>query len=567
MSRQIRMPDFAGTALVDILANGLAMLIIVIVLSIAARGEREQRTASQVEEVETMMSRRFSTSLVLNSLAASAPAQLHDYRNSPLDQQYDPQTLPIIELHRDFVREFYSGTIWRREALLREPNAMDDWLTGFDLERKGRLRVDVYGIAQFYLAMSILRDHEITVQHWHFLSGGLGLAQAGHCPPGVAAQDCGGTGGGAAGASALPTLAQGGGNDSWPPSDFPGGTAAAATGFSPFPGGAALGPQPGLSSGTGGSSDGGDNFSAGGSFPNARPGAGSQTSGLLGLPWMSGDGRLRFRLSSPESLVPDSDQALNWGEVTPSVEGILTALFDVIGRLQATLDAGASPSALLANFERLLGAALSSPALLDEETRVLVGDLVWELSLNMAYDSSFDSSGTRQEPPLRVIPLELEDRAKTALIIAPNRLLQQVVVGQARHVAKPLPETGRPVLRLNTHPDVWRGLSLPLEWNAILLMSKQQALGRLRWRAVAYIAPEFDDFIIGFAYASIDADGRLVVPAEDNRARLDGRPLLTPYFEPEFGTRGWLVTLYALLVISLLGFGLLMRRLTGPGRK
>ena len=597
MSRPMRMPDFAGTALVDILANGLAMLIIVIVLSIAARGEREQRTASQVEEVETMMSRRFSTSLVLNSLAASAPAQLHDYRNSPLDQQYDPETLPILELHRDFVREFYSGSLWRREALLRAPNVMDDWLTGFTEERKLRVRVDVYDIAQFYLAMSILRDHGITVQHWHFLAGGLGLAQAGQCPPGVAAQDCGGgMGGGAMGNSALPALTQGGGaGDSWPPADFPGagGTDPEAK-LSPFPGGAALGPLAGALSGMGGTGliPGTLGLGAGGmlgSFPNARPGAGtgSQTSGLSGRPGQPGGEAMRFRLSSPESLFEDRGQALSWGDTKPSVVRILAALLEVTSRLQARLDAGVSPSPLLANFQALLRSAFTTPVTLDEDTRNMLSDLAWELSLNMAYDSSLSASGRRQEQPLRLIPHTLEEGAKTALMIAPNRQLQEVFLGQPAQATKPPPETARLILGLNTHPDVWRGLSLSLEWNAILLVPKQRVAPQLsspvsssqpflspplllqdssqelRWRAVAYIAPEFDDFIIGFIYASIDEQGRLLVPAEDNRVRLDGRPLRTSYQAPNFGTRDWLVSLYMLLLICLLGFGFLVRYLLG----
>ena len=89
-----RMPDFAGVALVDILANGVAMLIIVIVVTIAARMEREERYAEQADEVATVMSHKFSTSLVLNSLAASPPARLHDYETSPLDRVLDPRPAP-----------------------------------------------------------------------------------------------------------------------------------------------------------------------------------------------------------------------------------------------------------------------------------------------------------------------------------------------------------------------------------------------------------------------------------------------------------------------------------------
>ena len=189
-----RMPDFAGVALVDILANGVAILIIVIVVTIAARMEREERYAEQADEIAAVMSHKFSTSLVLNSLAASPPARLHDYDASPLDQVLDPDLLPILELHPGFVREFYSGTIWTRRELLEAHGGLGAWLAGFSDERKSRLRVDVYDIPQFYLTMSILREHGIRVFHWHFLAGALSPGEAARCPPGVAAKDCPGGG-------------------------------------------------------------------------------------------------------------------------------------------------------------------------------------------------------------------------------------------------------------------------------------------------------------------------------------------------------------------------------------
>ena len=575
MARARRLPDFAGVALVDILANGLAMLIIVIVLSIASRAEHEERTSAQVEEVETMMSRRFSTSLVLNSLAASPPAQLHDYDNSPLDREHDPHLLPIIELHRHFVREFYTGAVWHREELLREPNAMDAYLTGFDDERKRRLRTDVYDVAQYYLAMSILRDHGIAVRHWHFLPGGLSVAQAGRCPPGVAAKDCAG-GALSEAPPDLPALLSSGGEgnggggegggETWPPPGFPGEGGGGGEGASsaPFPGGAALG---GVGGGLLGAGDGLLRDAPGGagegSFPNARPGrggggdgSGNGLSGLGGNP----DGapqRTRFRLSSPESLREDQDQpALGGANPNPSPDEILAVLLDFTARLQATLDAGASPSALLENFQRRIQFALAAPPKLEGAKRTLVDFLMLEL---WAADDVGDTS------PLEVIASERGARAPTDLIVETNRRLRRVTVARAGEGegggASLLPDATRPTLRMNAHPDVWRGLSLPLERNAILLLPPDpQRREELRWRALAYIAPGFDDFIIGFAYAAIDADGRLAVRAEDNRVRLDGRPLHTPYREALFGARTWLVALYAALVLGLLGLLLLVRR-------
>ena len=191
VARGRRLPDFAGVALVDILANGVAMLIIVVVLSITTRMEREERLVERAEEVVTVMSHRLSTSLVLNSLAASPPARLHDYETSPLDAVYGPEVLPILELHRGFVREFYSGAVWTRRALLAGGNPMSAWLSGLGDAARKRIRVDIYDVDQFYVAMSIFREHGIPIRHWHFVPHRISLAEAARCPPGVAAKDCG----------------------------------------------------------------------------------------------------------------------------------------------------------------------------------------------------------------------------------------------------------------------------------------------------------------------------------------------------------------------------------------
>ena len=191
VARGRRLPDFAGVALVDILANGVAMLIIVVVLSITTRMEREERLVERAEEVVTVMSHRLSTSLVLNSLAASPPARLHDYETSPLDAVYDPEVLPILELHRGFVREFYSGAVWTRRALLAGGNPMSAWLSGLGEAPRMRIRVDIYDVDQFYVAMSIFREHGVAIRHWHFVPHRISLAEAARCPPGVAAKDCG----------------------------------------------------------------------------------------------------------------------------------------------------------------------------------------------------------------------------------------------------------------------------------------------------------------------------------------------------------------------------------------
>ncbi|MCY3973050.1 MAG: hypothetical protein OXF52_02420, partial [Candidatus Dadabacteria bacterium] len=218
MSSRRKLPGVAGMALVDILANGAAMLLIVIVLSIAARVEREEFKAEKTREVASVMSRRFATSLVLNRLTASQPAVLHDYEHSPIDQILDPAVMPILELHRDYAREYYSGRVWPRSVLLADPNPMDEWLSSIPPRTRRRLRMDIYDIGQFYVVMSILREYEATPTHWHFLPARLPIAAARRCPPGVAGKDCpavaAGSGEGGSGQSVGDILASGDGDGS-----------------------------------------------------------------------------------------------------------------------------------------------------------------------------------------------------------------------------------------------------------------------------------------------------------------------------------------------------------------
>ena len=648
-----RMPDFAGVALVDILANGVAMLIIVIVVTIAARMEREERYAEQADEVATVMSHKFSTSLVLNSLAASPPARLHDYETSPLDRVLDPELLPILELHRGFVREFYSGTIWTRRDLLREHGGLGAWVAGFSEEKKARLRVDVYDIPQFYLTMSILREHGIRVFHWHFIPAVLSLAEAARCPPGTAAKDCPGGGGDAP--APLPQLAlddrgSGGLGDldsplHEPPGD--GGRGAGGEGvlrdLAPEGAGSSPGPMPGGvvpgrtgrtdarfgrqaggsgSSGTarggaggmaaagkvGRGGEGGDpgqegsargllsgseaegrsrGFGAGsgsdpdsaatlGSFPGARDGRGEPSAGAgSGRPTRSGEGRagsgqqpragsgsgadgpqFSLRIALPEAL---RRAAQSGSEGTAALEAMFGIILHYLGELQDTLDAGGTPSPQIDGFAERIQRAFREPPPISDAERDVARDLALKFAL-LPHLGSPDF----QPDPLEIRPAAAGPRADATLVFAPNRLNDAMGVfrgsgGRDVEGEEPdLPDRARAALALNAYPGIWKGLEIRIEpWSVLLMPPDVLAPERMRWRAVAYITPRLDDFIVGFVFADMDAEGRLRVQADANRARLQGRPLFSEYRESAFGSRGWLVSLYAALAagLALLGVG------------
>lgn len=580
-------PVFAGIALVDILANGVAVLIIIIVISIASRLEQEQRYAEQEEEVSAVMTRQFSTSLVLNRLAASPAARLHDYDNSPLDQVLDPEVLPIIEMHRDYVREHYTGTIWTRDELLQENNTMDAWLASFGPEKKLRLRIDLYDVRQFYLTVSILRDHGINPGHWHFLPGVLPLAQARGCPPGVSASDC------------LNLVEQdlplklpelplahvgqrgGLGETNWPPpvqagADGSGGSGSMGDELGPLPGGTTLGRgftggsvpgsmddvpgrqrqgqgqfrglgQPGSDSFGWGSSD--------SSFPNSRSGQGMRGSGSGQMP-----AGIRLRLALPESQ--DPNQQAMFGLTPEGVNGrayTLGAIMYFLDQAQKVLDKGGSPVPLLANLiSNLLEWIEAPPPLTDEQLA-----LVHFLALDYELTGEKKASPNRLKQ-LRIHPISVQEGGHSRLILRPNRLLQDVKVGRGAPTEAgngEFPAKALPTLNLNAFPSVWRGLKVNLERGAAVMMPpEQQRPQEVRWRAVAYVTPQVDDYIIGFIHASISPSGALEIHADNNHVRLGGQNLITAYHESLLGSKGWLVILYAGLAAGLLAL-FLWRRL------
>ena len=647
-----RMPDFAGVALVDILANGVAMLIIVIVVTIAARMEREERYAEQADEVATVMSHKFSTSLVLNSLAASPPARLHDYDTSRLDQVLDPDLLPILELHPGFVREFYTGTIWTRRDLLEERSTLGAWLAGFSDERKARLRVDVYDIPQFYLTMSILREHGIRIFHWHFLTGALSPREAARCPPGVAAKDCpggeadapaplpqlaleehgaGGLGGldsplseppsgegsGSGGSGDMPALLPDGAGSI--PGPMPGGVVPgmagqAGAGFGgqgEVPGSSRIARRPGRGNAEADGAEGGegdgeprgsgaergllsspetggrdrgfgtdsrsdtDAAATLGSFPDARDGRGESSPGAgRGRPQRDGQGRagnqgparagtgpggdgpqFSLRIALPESL---RREAQSGSEGVAALEAMFGIILHYLDELQETLDAGGTPSPQIDGFAERIQRAFRAPPPLTEAERHVARDLALKFSLL----PHLGTPDFRPEP-LVLRPAPPGPRADAALVVEPNRLNDVVGVvggGERRdsgaEPADTLPARGRTALALNAYPGIWKGLEIDFEPYSVLLVPPEARLPeRMRWRAAAYVTPRLDDFIVGFVFADMDAEGRLRIQADANRVQLQGRPLFTEYRESEFGSRGWLVSLYAALAVGLLLLG------------
>jgi len=156
-------------SLVDILANSLIVMILLIFITLKVNEEVAEKEKQSLKEVSVLMSRKIASKVVSNSLATSRPAFLHDYHSSPLDINPDERIMPVLELHKNFVRLFYTGKTVSFSNLLKKDNALDHYLSRLTDQQKLRVRLDLYDVPLYYILMSILKDHGITIRHWHLL--------------------------------------------------------------------------------------------------------------------------------------------------------------------------------------------------------------------------------------------------------------------------------------------------------------------------------------------------------------------------------------------------------------
>ena len=571
-----RIPNFSGVALVDILANGVAVLIIVIVLSIAARAEKEERYSEKVQEVSTVMTREFSTKLVLNRLAASPPAELHDYETSDIDQIWDPTVMPVLEFHRSLVRDPYSGAVWTRNELLQSPNGLDNFLMELGEYSKTHVRGDIYDVGTYYLVMSILRDHDIRIWHWHFI-GGVGgqisAAAAADCPPGVSYEDCLrlGSDGMAENLAQQNDLGVLGGfaseddpesadppGDAWPPAPSNDQQQADGQLADQVPGGAVI--PKGTTLGRGGNMT---NLPDGAleSFPDARPPSNAQgTSQNFGPgEGESGDApdsnAFTIRLADPMSQDQIGDGiAMDM----PDPRQVLQALMMYLNEVQDLLNEDRPPTEMLENFVDQLGIYLQRVDTLPIEERTIVDDLYASIQLQI------QSQNVAYWEPL-VISTEFQRNLEYATLnILPNRtLIDAVAITDPSNSGLDF-DTATPRLSLNKFPDVWQGLQVTLTQGSVLMMSPRNAVAsEPSWYAVAHISSTLDDVIVGFLYGNMNEEGYFSIYADSNRLRLDNQEITPSPTTAFFGAKAWLMTMYIVFGLLLLAFFLFWR----PGLK
>ncbi len=548
-------PSFAGIALADILANSVAIIIILIVITIATKHAEEQERLAEVEDVSVLLSRDLATSVVMNGLPTSAPARLHDYENSPLDRILDPAVMPIIELHTGFVRDYYSKQAFTREEMLTQDNAFDHFLAQMTPQQRLRIRVDIYNVDMFYVTMSILRDHNGRLPgHWHFLGYdgappaldperiAKGEAQVEkaepqeHAEPGEAQPSAAR----ARGAKAWEAFPQdtdlSGENDAeaYPFDDLAWDSETRGQEYSDLPGGDES-EQSELSR----RSD--EMFGALSQLIGQALGGGDQTGNAPEF--------IRFRTPTPSR--DKSAEAKN-REVIQTMQGngnaridyvkLLAALFGFMQKAQADADNGLHSALADFDFERdVLEPAALKPPPRDPEQVAFFTRLAAQLQR------------VSQGGPLAVSQTVTPALADNRLQLARNQPLARATLDGDEHQEKLdfLPGEAEVTSRLGLYPAIYKGLQAPLAKDAIVLMPTVQSDPQTwRWRVATVVNPARDDYLIAFLWSAMADDGSLLLATETNGIRINRASWMT--YRPPVRQRKERETFMAYAVAALL---------------
>ena len=541
MQRRSLFPPFAGVALADILANSVAIVIIMIVVMLMTRYQEEQDKLEQAEDVAVLLSRELATSFVMNALPTSPPAQLHDYVVSPLDRNPQHATMPIIELHDDFVRDHYTGRTYRRDELLRHDNALDIYLTRLAPAQLAAMRVDVYGIGQFYVAMSIFKAHNHQPRHWHFLGGAQGAAAAARHlltarEPGTTPNQAG-PGASTQASERGPTLLDGSRGTALP-ADVSlalvgGGTHAYPNDTSPGAGQRELAQE---------------YFELAGGVHDAESEPGDGTASQLdgGEP-TTGEGQVgnRFRVATPNgrALTLDDLQELD-------MRAVLRGLFAYMTVQQAAADAGLPSGLPRYDFRRdVLARAKDLPEPQPEEAQLL-RSLVFLMQRPRHPDSAALAFAPATSPDLR----------GQALGLFTNDPLHGALWLRDAHQTTPLPEAAEVTLQLGAHAAIHEGLRIALGPDDLILVPPASlAERRPHWRIVTLVTAQRDDFVTGFLFAAADESGRLILPTEENAVNVQGLRVATRFPAVAFRDEFRQLLFYGLLA-SLFAGGVVCRR-------
>lgn len=539
--------------LADILANSVALLIILITITISIKHETEQKRLEQVEDVAVLLSREIARSVVVNALPTSSPAMLHDYETSPMDRNPRPDIMPIIELRRGYVRNYYTNEIFPRDELLLQDNRFDRYLRSLPRPLLLRTRVDIYSIDLFYIVMSILKSYNMSPRHWHFLAEPANGAKPGGMPQMDFAEQIredaekpgAGDGDGNIGES------KGGANEENTPWSLPGDAA-----FD-MPSESGAYPRDAVAYGRG-------NQSSSEEQPTLNlPGAIGQQqnknvresdelfealSDMVGSSMQEQEGErqkngqmARFRTASNEQEEQQDGQ--NMVVQLPHLRLILPALFAFMEQAQATADTHAR--SLLAKLDIM-------QQLLPLVTRITEHPDQKKLFDRIA--GAFENIPGHKTETIRMRTQINAGQQKNIISLPVNQRITAADLIGNEYQTFPDNELGERNIssRLSLYPAIYQGIRSPLRGGMMALMPPgQKDPEDYRWRVVTFVSPQIDDWVIAFIYSAIGDNGQLLIATDENVVELDDSALSTHY--PNVPLRGsiWAFILYGVTALLI----------------
>ncbi|MBC6413403.1 MAG: hypothetical protein GDA45_00485 [Chromatiales bacterium] len=556
------LPGFAGIALADILANSVAMIIILIVLTMMIKHEQEQARISEVEDITVLLSRDLATSVVMNGLPTSKPARLHDYVNSPLDANPHPSIMPIIELHGDYVRDYYTKAKFTRQEMLKSNNAFDKFLAAMNAMQKNYIRIDIYDIRMFYLAMSIISDHAPMPRHWHFIGyDGNPSADDNKSSPGAATEinevdeetedqsdD--------PGDNRSPMQREGdenGSEDMW--EEVPAGISL-DTSYSeenyPFDD---------LSYDTEPANRDNEQRSGGAPADEMFDALSKMMAESL-QPRSRGNfpSIMRFRTATPQSAKSSSEieQEYIFFNMENGEEGdaldyarVLAALFRFMEKAQQAVTEGNYLMLQDFNFSNdiLLPAAMM-PKLSNSE----------EINFYEYIKSIMFPPSDAEQQPLQLTQ-QIEDNNMTALTVHPNQLVEraQLLNNEEQTPLPGIPGDATVSMHVGLYPAIYKGLKIRMDKNSIILLPRKQAdPDTYKWRIATIVSPQRDDYLLAFVYAAINRDGSLRFAVDQNNVSINQTQIATNYPSIPYRKENQALVFYGMAALLLL-LGVLRR--------
>ena len=562
---------FGSVALADILANGVAVILILILVTINLKKERDKIESRQIEEVSIVLSREIAKSAVANDLKSSRPALLHDYENSPIDQLLNPAFMPILELHDDYVRDYYSGMKVDRESLLLKGNLLERMAASFNDYQKERIRLDVYSVKLYYIALSILKEYGIDVKHWHFLGYPPSYEEKFDSADEILGDD----------RLAEPSIgdendsAEGRGDEGTGEVSIPDGTSLSRRPEEPDVSGRQGAPEILREllerfgrEGTGNGrqideeeiarflAENGDrveellDYLRNGDVREGIPGEFSSEpdAGSLAelLSMLAQRQPITFRVpgesdldsEGPESLLPPPDMPLNV---------VLTVLMDFLQYLQTSHDNRELADVDLRQLGEWLAEVLENPGLYLDSDHAEVADL---LAHHITSDDSkiFKGIPVRQEI--------VENVQGQALAIFPFKQMDEVVMQtdplQESYEEKVYDLGNDVAVKVYRYPTLAESETVFFDEKGVILVPLDQQRTRdFRWRVIGIIKPDLRNFLIGYAYFAFDEELKIILPSSINDIRVNEEPVQIAFELSRVFGESLIAALYALLALLI----------------